>query len=49
MFIAERKSVNLTRDIYKYISENLVGVDVMFLNGDIYLGGGFDQVDPVHY
>ena len=35
------------RDVYDYISENLVGVDVMHLNGDIYLGGGFDQVDPV--
>ena len=47
VLIAEQKSVNLTRDIYDYISENLVGVDVMFLNSDIYLGAGFDRVDPV--
>ena len=47
MFIAKRKSLKHTRSIYEYISENLVGVDVMFLNGDIYLGGGFDRVDPI--
>ena len=47
LVIVKRKSVNMTRDIYDYISENLVGVDVMFLNGDIYLGGGFHCVDPI--
>ena len=47
LVIVERNSVNMTRDIYDYISENLVGVDVMFLNGDIYLGGGFHCVDPI--
>ena len=47
LVIAQRKSVKMTRDIYDYISENLVGVDVMFLNGDIYLGDGFDRVDPI--
>ena len=47
LLIVERNSTNRTRDIYDYISENLVGVDVMHLNGDIYLGGGFDRVDPV--
>ena len=45
--IAKRKSVKMTRYIYDYISENLVGVDVMVLNGDIYLGGGFEHVDPI--
>ena len=45
--IAKRKSLKMTRYIYDYISENLVGVDVMFLNGDIYLGGGFEHVDPI--
>ena len=50
LLIVERNSTNRTRDIiilYDYISENLIGVDVMHLNGDIYLGGGFDRVDPV--
>ena len=47
LVIAERQHLKMTRDIYDYISENLVGVDVMFLNGDIYLGGGFDRVDPI--
>ena len=47
LLIVQRNSTNRTRDIYDYISEKLIGVDVMHLNGDIYLGRGFDQVDPV--
>ena len=47
LLIVERKSTKQLRDVYEYISESLIGVDVIHLNGDIYLGGGFDRVDPV--
>ena len=43
----EVKSTKLMRDVFEYISQNLIGIDVMFLNGDIYLGSGFDRIDPV--
>ena len=42
----ELKRIELTRDVFEYISQNLVGTDVMFLNGDVYLGNGFQCVDP---
>ena len=47
LIVSKLKSVDLMRDIFDYISLNLVGKDVMFLNADIYLGSGFDRVDPV--
>ena len=33
------------RDIFQYISENLVNKTSIFANGDIYLGDGFDRVN----
>ena len=46
LLTVELKSVNLLRDVFEYISQNLVGIDVMYLHGDIYLGSGFNLVDP---
>ena len=43
----ELRCIRTMRDVFEYISQNLVGLDVMFLNADIYLGSGFDRVDPV--
>ena len=43
----ELRCIRTMRDVFEYISQNLVGLDVMFLNADIYLGNGFDRVDPV--
>lgn len=47
LVISEVPSVEFSRSAFDYISENLVGQIVMFLNADIYLGSGFDKVDPV--
>ena len=47
LIVSEVKSVDLARDPWEYISQNLVGKDVMFANADIYLGGGFDRVDAL--
>ena len=47
LVIAEVKSVDVARDPWDYISQNLVGKDVMFANADIYLGKGYDKIDPV--
>ena len=47
LLISEVKCIDHMRDVFDYISENLVGKDVMFLNADIYLGGGFDSIDPL--
>ena len=33
------------RDIFQYISKNLVNKTAIFANGDIYLGDGFDRVN----
>ena len=33
------------RDIFQYISKNLVNKSAIFANGDIYLGDGFDRVN----
>ena len=33
------------RDIFQYISDNLVNKTAIFANGDIYLGDGFDRVN----
>ena len=35
------------RDVFKYISDHLQDKTVMFANEDIYLGEGFERVDPV--
>ena len=47
LLVSEVKSVDLVRDIFEYISQNLVGKHVMFTGADIWLGNGFDQVDPL--
>ena len=35
------------RDVFKYISDYLQNKTVMFANEDIYVGQGFEKVDPV--
>ena len=47
LLVPEIKSIVMVRDIFEYISQNLVGKDVMFTNADIWLGSGFDRVDPI--
>ena len=47
LLISEVKSVEMVKDIFDYISQNLVGKNIMFTNGDIWLGNGFDLVDPI--
>lgn len=39
--------LDIARDPFEYISQNLLGRDVMYACADVYLGGGFDRVDPV--
>ena len=46
MLVKEVESVDLTRVPFEYISQNLVGEDAMYANADIYLGEGFELVDP---
>ena len=46
LVVAEVSSTELMRDPWEYISQKLVGKDVMFANADIYLGDGFELVDP---
>ena len=46
LLISEVKSIEMVRDVFEYISQNLVGRDVMFVNADIWLGSGFDRIDP---
>ena len=46
LLIAEVKSVDFARDPFEYISHNLVGKDAMYANADVYLGEGFEVVDP---
>ncbi len=46
LVISEVKSIDLARDVLEFISEHLVDKDVIFANADLYLGGGFDRVDP---
>ena len=46
MLISEVKSVNKARDPWDYISDRLLGRDVMFATADIYLGRGFEKIDP---
>ena len=47
LLIVKVNSIEKMQDAFEYISHNLVGTDVMFLNADIYLGSGFENVDPV--
>ena len=46
LIISQVKSVHNAGDVFKYISQNLLGRDAMFANADIYLGDGFDKIDP---
>ena len=46
LLISEVKNIEMVRDAFEYISQNLVGRDVMFVNADIWLGNGFDRIDP---
>lgn len=46
VLISELKSVDRARDPFDYISQNLLGKDVMYANADVYLGEGFDKVNP---
>ena len=43
--VVESKQWNTMRGIFQYISDNLADKDVMYANGDIYLGNGFEKVD----
>ena len=36
--VVESKQWNWMRGIFQYMSDNLVGKDAMYANGDIYLG-----------
>ena len=47
MIVAKVKSIAKMRDPFEYISLYLVGKDVIYANADIYLGTGFDRVDPL--
>ena len=46
MIVTKVKSIARMRDPLEYISLHLVGKDAMYANADIYLGDGFDLVDP---
>ena len=47
LLIVKVNSIEKMKDAFEYISHNLVGTDVMFANADIYLGSGFENVDPI--
>ena len=47
LLVSELKSIVMVRPFFEYISHNLVDKNVMFISGDIWLGSGFDQVDPI--
>ncbi len=47
ILVAQVKSVDVARDPWEYISNNLVGKSVMYSNADVYLGRGFEQVDAL--
>ncbi len=47
ILVAQVKSVDVARDPWGYISNNLVGTSVMYSNADVYLGRGFEQVDAL--
>ena len=43
--VVESNQWDTTKGIFQYISDNLADKDVMYANGDIYLGNGFEKVD----
>ena len=43
--VVESEQWNVMRGVFQYISDNLVGKDAMYANGDMYLGSGFEKVD----
>ena len=43
--VVESKQWDTMRGVFEYISDNLADRDVMYANGDIYLGNGFENVD----
>ena len=46
LMISEVKRLELARDPWEYISTNLLNKDMVYANADIYLGNGFQLVDP---
>ena len=47
MLVSQVESVDAAKDPFEYISQNLLGRNVMYASADVYLGAGFDRVDPV--
>ena len=45
LVVVESKQWDTMRGVFQYISDNLTNKDVMYANGDIYLGSGFEKVD----
>ena len=45
LVVVESKQWDTMRGVFQYISDNLTNKDVMYANGDIYLGNGFEKVD----
>ena len=43
--VVESKEWNTMRGVFQYISDNLADNDVMYANGDIYIGNGFEKVN----
>jgi hypothetical protein len=45
LVIYEVERLNNTRNVFEYVSRNLLGKDAMIVNADIYLAAGFDKID----
>ena len=45
LVVVKNKQWDTYRGIFQYISDNLTDKDVMYVDGDIYLGNGFEKVD----
>ena len=45
LVVVESEEWDTMRGVFQYISDNLADKDVMYANGDIYLGNGFEKVD----
>ena len=45
LVVVESKQWDTMRGVFQYISDTLTNKDVMYANGDIYLGNGFEKVD----
>ena len=45
LVVVESKQWDTMRGVFQYISDNLTYKDIMYANGDIYLGNGFEKVD----